>query len=151
MEWIYQAIFGFVATLGIAVTFKAPQKSLIHVGLVGAVGWMTYYILTQAKIDAVPASFAGAFAVAILAHAFARLYKMPMTVFSVAGIIPLVPGGFAYEAMRAIVLNDYLESLQYATRTGILTGAIVMGLVFAEVFIQLILSLRQKSRQPPSQ
>ncbi|WEK53583.1 MAG: threonine/serine exporter family protein [Candidatus Cohnella colombiensis] len=150
MEWLYQAVCGFIATMGIAVTFKAPQKSLIHVGLVGAIGWMTYYILIQAMFDAVPASFAGAFAVAILAHALARLYKMPMTVFSVAGIIPLVPGGLAYEAMRAIVLNKYLESLQFATRAGILTGAIVMGLVFAEVFFQLINSLRQKSQHPPT-
>jgi len=98
---------------------------------------MTYYLLTQAKVDAVLASFAGAFAIAILAHGLARWYKQPSTVFSVAGIIPLVPGGLAYEAMRAIVLNDYLESLQYAARTGVLTGAIVMGLVFAEMFIQL--------------
>jgi len=137
VEWLLQAVCSFIATLGIAATFGGPRRSLVHIGLVGVAGWMTYYLLTLAEVDAVPASFAGAFAIAILAHGLARWYKQPSTVFSVAGIIPLVPGGLAYEAMRAIVLNDYLESLQYAARAGILAGAIVMGLVFAEMFIQL--------------
>lgn len=145
MEWIYQAVCSFVATLGLAVIFNAPRKSLIHCALVGVIGWMTYFALIQEKIDAVPASFAGAFVVGIIAHILARFYKMPMLIFSVAGIVTFVPGGMAYEAMRAIVANDYLESLQYATRTGILTGAIVMGFVFAEVFVRFIYSIRKNS------
>lgn len=146
MHWIYQAVCSFVATLGIAVIFNAPRKLLAHCSMVGVVGWMTYYSLVQNNLDAIPASFAGSFIVAILAHILAKLYKTPITIFSIAGVISLVPGGMAYEAMRAIVLNDYLESLQYATRAGILTGAIVMGLVFAEVFVQVFRGRKHSMR-----
>ncbi len=145
MDWVIQAVCSFVATLGIAVLFNAPRKSLIHCGLVGIIGWITYYALIQDKLDSVPASFASAFVIAILAHILAKIYKMPMTIFSIAGIIPLVPGGMAYEAMRAIAANNYLESLQYATRAGILTGSIVMGLVFAEVFVKFVFAIRKNS------
>jgi uncharacterized membrane protein YjjB (DUF3815 family) len=61
-----------------------------------------------------------------------------MIIFSVAGIIPLVPGGMAYNAMRHIVENDYITSISYASRAFMVSGAVAMGLVFAEVIIQLV-------------
>ncbi len=44
----------------------------------------------------------------------------------------------AYNAMRNVVEDDYLQGLQYGLKAFLITGAIVMGLVFAEVFMQLI-------------
>lgn len=142
MDWIYQIACSFLATLGIAVIFNAPRKVLIPCGLVGVIGWVIYYFLIRQGVDEVPASFAGSLVIAIVAHLLARLYKMPMIIFSVAGIIPFVPGGMAYEAMRAMVVHEYTESLQFATRTAILTGTIVLGFVVAEVFVNLVRRLR---------
>lgn len=93
------------------------------------------------------ASFLGAFAVAIVAHLFAKRFKMPMIIFSVAGIIPLVPGGSAYNAMRHIVENDFLTSMSFASRAFMVSGAIAMGLVFAEVIIQLFFQSMTKRRK----
>lgn len=67
----------------------------------------------------------------------ARAYKTPITIFSVSGIIPLVPGGLAYEAMRHVVVNDYNMAIQLAAKAFMLSGAIAMGLVFSEVINQL--------------
>lgn len=69
-----------------------------------------------------------------------------MIIFSVAGIIPLVPGGTAYNAMRHFVENDNLTAISFATRAFMVSGAIAMGLVFAEVIIQLIFKSRMKKR-----
>lgn len=44
----------------------------------------------------------------------------------------------AYNAMRNVVEDDYLQGLQYGLKAFLITGAIVIGLVFAEVIIQLI-------------
>lgn len=97
--------------------------------------------------DPMQASFLGAFVVAIVAHIFARRFRMPMIIFSVAGIIPLVPGGMAYNAMRHTVENDYLTAISFASRAFMVSGAIAMGLVFAEVIIQLIFrSIARKKR-----
>ena len=48
--------------------------------------------------------------------------------------------------MRTIVENDYTESIQYGARVFIISGAIVMGLVFAEVFMQLIFNALRKRK-----
>jgi len=138
MDYIIQLILSFFATAGIGVIFNVPRKNLIYCGFVGVVGWMIYFILTEHGMDVVNASFFSAFVIAIVSHLYARRFKMPMIIFIVGGIIPLVPGGMAYNAMRNVVEDDYIQGLQYGLKAFLITGAIVIGLVFAEVLIQLI-------------
>lgn len=138
MDYIVQLILSFFATAGIAIIFNVPRRNLIYCGFVGVVGWMIYFILTEHGMDIVYASFFSAFIIAIVSHLYARRFKMPMIIFIVGGIIPLVPGGMAYNAMRNVVEDDYIQGLQYGLKAFLITGAIVIGLVFAEVLIQLI-------------
>lgn len=141
MEYVIHFILSFIATATFGILFNAPKNILFHCGIVGAIGWTIYLAFTNQGVDIVPASFAGSFVIAIVAHLYARRFKKPMLIFNVAGIIPLVPGGMAYNTMRHIVENDYTMGIEFAVKTSLVTGAIVMGLVFAEVFMQLIFSL----------
>lgn len=138
MDIFVQLIVSFFSTAGIAIIFNVPRKTLFHCGFVGIIGWMIYYLLTEHGMDVVDASFFSSFVIAIVAHLYARRFKMPMIIFIVAGIIPLVPGGMAYNAMRNVVEDDYLQGLQYGLKAFLITGAIVMGLVFAEVLMQFV-------------
>lgn len=130
-------VMSFIAAASFGIIFNAPRKSLVSCGFCGAVGWMFFRIMTDQGIDAVQASFVCAFAVALAGHGMAKYYRTPIIIFVVAGIIPLVPGGAAYDAMRHIVSNDYSGAIPLASKAFIISGAIAMGLVFAEVFVQL--------------
>ncbi|MEB2301984.1 threonine/serine exporter family protein [Lysinibacillus xylanilyticus] len=147
MDYIIQLILSFFATAGIGVIFNVPRKNLIYCGFVGAVGWMIYFILTEHGMDIVYASFFSSFVIAIVAHLYARRFKMPMIIFIIGGIIPLVPGGMAYNAMRNVVEADYIQGLQYGFKAFLITGAIVIGLVFAEVLIQLVFRSVRTSKE----
>lgn len=48
----------------------------------------------------VGATFLGSLILGLLSHTMSRRYKRPVIIFIVPGIIPLVPGGAAYEATR---------------------------------------------------
>lgn len=146
MEYIIQIIFSFIATACFGVIFNAPTKAIPYCGVVGAVGWLIYYELITNNIDEVKASFAGAFVVAILAQALARKFRMPIIIYSVSGIIPLVPGGVAYNTMRNIVELDYALGMQNGMRVFMISGAIAMGLVFAEVIMQIMFRTLRKGR-----
>lgn len=148
MEYVIHIILSFIATATFAIIFNAPKNILFHCGLVGAIGWGIYLVFTNHGVDIVPASFAGAFVIAIVAHIYAKRFKTPMLIFSVAGIIPLVPGGMAYNTMRHVVEKDYTQSIEFAVKTSLITGAIVMGLVFAEVFMQLIFTALRRRKIP---
>lgn len=141
MDILLQAMLAFVATACFGVIFNAPTKVIPYCGLIGSLGWALYYLLTNyATIDMVQATFVSAFFVALLASLYARRKRMPVIVFSVSGIIPLVPGGTAYNTMRNIVEQDYNMGVQNGMLVFMISGAIAMGLVFSEVIMQVLFS-----------
>lgn len=143
---LIQIVISFIATACFGVIFNAPTKAIPACGFVGAVGWTIYYLLVDYGIDEVRASFLGAFVVSLVAHFFARRFRMPMIIFSVSGIIPLVPGGIAYNTMRNIMELDFMMGLQNGMRAFMISGAIAMGLVFAEVIMQILLKSMSKGK-----
>ncbi|MEW9667916.1 threonine/serine exporter family protein [Ammoniphilus sp. 3BR4] len=138
MGIVEQLSTSFLASVAFGIIFNAPKASLAICGLVGMAGWMIYFLLVQYQVEQALATLAGAFFVAVFSQFFSRKYKTPSIIFSVMGIIPLVPGGLSYDAMRNFVENDYSEALQLAARAFMISGAIAFGLVFSEVINQLI-------------
>jgi len=134
---IAQLVTSFIASAAFGVIFNAPRRSLPQCGLVGMVSWAVY-ILLNGSYSTVLATFAATFVVGATSIVFARLYKTPVIIFSVSGVIPLVPGGMAYDAMRNFVENDYTVALQLAAQSFFLSGAIAIGLVLAEVLNQML-------------
>ncbi|HLU21764.1 MAG TPA: threonine/serine exporter family protein [Bacillaceae bacterium] len=144
--YITHLVLSFIAAVGFGIIFNAPRKALIQCGIVGMLGWIVYIVMEDNGFDVVQASFSGAFIVAIIGHMMARKYKTPIIVFIVAGIIPLVPGGTSYDAMRHVASNDYANAIPLAMKAFIIASAIAMGLVFAEVIMQFVLKLFKKKR-----
>lgn len=66
------------------------------------------------------------------------MYKTPITVFSVAGIIPLVPGGLAYDTMRNVVENQYDLAVQLAAKASCCRGRSPWVWFFSEVMHHVI-------------
>ncbi|WP_342600038.1 threonine/serine exporter family protein [Psychrobacillus sp. FSL H8-0483] len=149
MTYLLQGILSFIAASAFGVIFNAPKKSLFYCGLVGMTGWLVYSFVNHLNNDQVIASFAGSFSVAFVAHLMAKKFKMPMIIFSVAGIIPLVPGGSAYNAMRNVVEKDYGVAVEYAALALMISGSIAMGLVFAEIITQIWVKVIGKLKLKP--
>ena len=69
---------------------------------------------------------------------------MPVTIFNIPGIVPLVPGSLAYQAVRNIVIGNYEKGAYFTVQAVMIAGAIALGLVASEVFNQNIRSFREK-------
>ncbi|MCY8233290.1 MULTISPECIES: threonine/serine exporter family protein [Priestia] len=140
---IDQILTSFVASAAFGIIFNAPRHSIIKSGFVGMFGWCVYSLLVaDADTDAIVATLVAAFAIAIVSQVFAKLYKTPIIIFNVAGIIPLVPGTLAYNSMRNIVENNYALAAQFGAKALMISGAIAMGLVLSEIFNQMIRRVR---------
>lgn len=136
MSWtaVYSSFF---ATIAFAVLFNVPRKSLISGGIIGMLSWVIYVILTEEiHISLVAATLIAAFSVATISQFLARFYKMPVTVFSIYGIIPLVPGGLAYDTIRHLMENNYFEGIRLGSVTLLIAGSIAFGLIFAGVITE---------------
>ncbi|MFB5198380.1 hypothetical protein COJ96_21035 [Bacillus sp. AFS073361] len=143
MAVLAQAITSFIATGAFGILFNAPKESLIKCGLIGMGGWLIYFLLEDYSDNAILATLAATIFIAVLSQELAKFYKTPVIIFSVAGIIPLVPGGLAYDAMRNFVENDYYSAITLAAKVFMLAGAIAFGLVFSEVINQITKKFRQ--------
>lgn len=137
MYMLAQLATSFIASAGFGILFNAPRRSLLQCGISGMLGWMVYILLYE-HIDPIAATLFATFIVGGISQIFARIYKTPVIIFSVAGVIPLVPGGLAYNSMRHFVENNYAEATALAAQAAMLSGSIALGLVLSEVFNQMI-------------
>ncbi|MBM7650726.1 threonine/serine exporter family protein [Neobacillus cucumis] len=142
MNILSQIITSFLGTAAFGILFNAPKKSLLKCGLIGMGGWLIYYFLYEYKNDAILATVAATIFIAVLSHKMAKIYKMPVIIFSVAGIIPLVPGGLAYDAMRNIVENNFNDAIALSAQVLMVAGSIAFGLVFSEVINQVVKKIK---------
>lgn len=127
---IIKTIFAFIATVAFGKLFFAPEKDLWPGGLVGAVGFAVYiYFLEVLGFSSMLSNFMGTIALAILSEIFARVYKEPVTVFSVPGFIPLVPGLPLFRAMNYVILNDYTMGLRVFVEASLDAMAIALGML----------------------
>ncbi|AIQ46715.1 membrane protein [Paenibacillus sp. FSL R7-0273] len=133
---ILQLVTSFIAAAAFCILFNAPARALLQCGIAGMVGWVLYLEL-ETQLDTVVATFLATVVVGVISQLFARSYKMPVIIFSVGGIIPMVPGGLAYDAMRNFVENDNNQAIQYGVQALLLSGAIATGLVLSEVLGQM--------------
>ncbi len=113
MFWILNFIFSFLASMFFCVIFDAPRKLYLSCGFVGTCGWMVYTLFFNGfNVHTIYSSFFGSLALGLLSHYMARKQKEPAIIFMVTGIIPLVPGGLAYDA----TLIKFQYSNQYHAR-----------------------------------
>lgn len=126
-------------TLGFAVLYNIPRR-LLHVSaLVGAIGWIFYYIFVD-TLEAQLFVSAGlaSLVISIVSQLFARRYAVPVTLFSIPAIIPFVPGGSAYNAMRAFIVGEYFVATGNIIDTFLIAGAIALGLTVNTAIFQVL-------------
>lgn len=127
---IIEAIVAMFATISFAILFNAPKKEVLYCGLTGSLAWTVYYGMTQDGINSVLASLVSAFALTILARAFAVVRKNPVTMYLLPGIFPLVPGaGIYYTAYYLFIGNNEMSGFK-GLETLEIAGAIVFGIIF---------------------
>ena len=127
---ILSILSAFISTIGFSIVFHIQKKHLFICGSVGALGWAVYLLLEKLGTGPVLASFVAALVVTQISYFLSKHRKTPITVFLIAGIIPLVPGLGLYRTMYAILESNYSVAIEYATLTfeiaGVIAGAIVI-------------------------
>lgn len=148
MFWVLNFIFSFIASLFFSIVFDAPRRLYITTGFVGACGWMVYIILYSGfNIHTIYASFFGSLALGTLSHLMARYKKEPVIIFMVPGIIPLVPGGLAFDATKSLVLLKFNQAVNTMLEVTLIAGAIAVGLLFADQISRLFIFRTWRSHQ----
>lgn len=124
--------FSYLASVAFGICTNVPRRALNTCGITGAAGWIVYWVLFQFHLGRMLPNLAGAFVIALVSLFFARRNKIPVIIFNIPGLVPLVPGGLAYQAVRAFVLGQYLNGIQYAIQVAMIAGALAIGFMLAQ-------------------
>lgn len=135
---IVQTIGAFFAVVSFGIILELPRKHIVSAGLVGAVGWVVYLLVNQSSHSIIAAAFFSSLVVALVSHIFARVFKAPVTVFLVAGILPSVPGASIYRSVYHMIGNMPGQANHYLMETLQIAGAIAMAIFIMDSIFRLI-------------
>lgn len=122
----------FLSILSFSVYVETPKKHLLKAGLVGAIGGFIYVLVMYLESGEVMATFCSALVVALISHIFARVFKTPVTLFLIAGILPTVPGAGMYQIVHYILLKDEGMASYYMIQTLQIAGAIALAIFLVD-------------------
>ncbi len=133
---LIQGISAFFATAAFAILFYLPRKFLLHAGATGSLGWFIYLISLEFLSDKILATLTATLIVALISHILARVYKSPVTMFLIPGVIPFVPGAGMYKIVRSIVDGNTGSTTYYFFETLQIAGAIALGIFIIDTFFR---------------
>lgn len=100
--------FAAIPAVGFALVFNVPQNALIYCAVGGALGHGSRFLFMQFGIPIEWATFFAATIVGTIGIHWSHRFLAHPKVFTVAALIPMVPGVFAYKAMIALVEINHL-------------------------------------------
>jgi len=121
---------------------------VLTVGGLALVGNELRLALHDAGMQLALATFIGALAVGLLASAARPWLREPRIALTVAGIIIMVPGTYAFQTVVLLDQGNVLAALEAATLGAFVVGAMALGLAAARLATQRGWIVESYARQP---
>lgn len=128
-------ISGICTLIGVAsfgVLFKVPPKALIWSTLTGMAGWLTISAVSSTKAAA-GAPFIAALVVGLVSSTLGRIWKQPSQVYSVPGIVAMLPGMLALSSFRYFATGDQNSGIAFTFKVAVTAVSITFGLMTARI------------------
>lgn len=142
IKYLLNALFAAIPAVGFGMVFNVPKKTLIFCAFGGAIAYSSRTILMDVNIPLELATFLASTIVGIVALYWSRKYIVPRPVYTIASIIPLLPGTYAFTAIiNLITMNAHGVTPELITlfidnslKTIIILGAIGFGLALPSMY-----------------
>ncbi|GMA64425.1 threonine/serine exporter family protein [Alicyclobacillus fastidiosus] len=142
-------VLSFLSSITFGVISNVPRKSLLTGGFVGTIGWLGFWGLSLHHAGIFISSFVCSLLLALAAQVASRVHKMPLIVFYIPGLVPVVPGISSYEAFRALLTHHYSTAMFGFINVCFSAVGITCGLVAADIVMRLVFSYRMVGRRAP--
>lgn len=144
----WQTLAAFIGTFAFAILFGVPRQQYATCGIIGAIGWAAFLIMTRTGIAGTMVSITfSTVLICLMSRMVAVWDKCPSTVYLLCGIFPLVPGAGIFWFTYYLVAEKFRLSMTTGFNAGMAAIAIVLGIILAMEFPQRWFSkLRRKSK-----
>lgn len=129
MDQLIQLASAGLGSLGFALLFNLRGAKLFWASLGGVISWGAYLVAMMFWPNEAGSYLIAAFLLTVYAEIMARVQFSPVTVYLVAGTIPLIPGASLYRTMSFAVSGDWSTALSNGVHTLLLAAAISGGIL----------------------
>ena len=145
-QCLWETLGAFAGTIAFAAMFNVKPKHYFMCGMVGAIGWIIYYLIHMQSASPMLAMFFASACVAAVSRYWSVEFKTPTTMYLIPGIFPLVPGsGIFYTAYYLFVGDNALMS-HYGFLTLKMAVAIALGIGVAYSIPSKLYGWKQDSK-----
>ena len=141
LKLVIEGIFASFASLGFGMVFNVPKYTLKYCALGGAIVYDLRTIFLSLDFGIEISTFFASAIIGIIALYCSRKYKIPRPVYTVASIIPILPGTYAFSAMISLIdINRYginPELIEIFIHNGLKSVSILFAITFGLVLPSL--------------
>lgn len=142
---ILPCLYSLIASIAFGVQFNIKLRHMIMAGIGGTLTQFIFLAFELSGTTEMLCYFFSAAAVSVYSEIMARRLHVPVNMYLVIGIIPLVPGGYMYNTMITLIGGDInMFSQQFLNAVGI-AGSIAMGVFAVSALVRLIRIIGHKT------
>jgi uncharacterized membrane protein YjjP (DUF1212 family) len=130
---MFHVVAALVAALSSGILLGLPKKYLPVAIAVGALVWGTTQVTRG--FGGPYAAFISAFVLAASSNAWARATARPAQLVLLPGMLLLVPGALSFRSLETLLRGDVVASATQLSDVTFIAGALVMGLLVANVVL----------------
>lgn len=130
-KWIWLGC----AAIGFGILFNVPQRTLLMIFVMAALGGALKLVITELGGGVILASFLGAMLIGFMCIYAAHLLHSPPFVLAIPAVIPMVPGTLAYRTMLGFIRltgdlshDVFLQLLQETVDNGLKAFFVLLAL-----------------------
>ncbi len=133
LQLLLRAVASFVACSAFSLSFNTPPRMVVGAGLL-AMGANSFRLaLLDMGLQPAPAAFCSALIIGLVALMVGRRFGVPRMAMTVAPIVIMIPGLYAFETIALFNDGQTLEAVQSATLCSFVIGALALGLAAARL------------------
>lgn len=136
-DLLLKIVFAFIASVSFAVILKVDKRHLLLSGVGAIMTYFIYALMCALGTSFFAAAFVSTIASVIYAEILARVRRAPAIVYIMTGVIPTVPGGDLYHAMRYLIMSDLPMAMKKLTDTLQIGLGIAGGIVTASILFSI--------------
>lgn len=133
VKLLLRGIASFVAASAFAILFNSPPRTALAAGLIALGANSLRLILIDIGMMPAPAAFLAALSIGLVALLTERRFDIPTVAVTVAPVVIMIPGIFAFETIVFFNHGQMLDALQAFASCGFIVGALAIGLATARV------------------
>lgn len=145
MTGFIQCVCAFFACVGFGFLFNVRGRMIFTTALGGALGWLAYVLCSFTASD-IPRYFVATLVISIYAEVMARVDKVPVIVYLIIALLPLVPGSGMYYTMEYWLTGDEVAFVTTGSHTIMIAGALALGIVLVSSMVRLWKIMRRQRR-----